>query len=279
MDRIVKLMVRSPRTAIGVVQALVWIALTGGAGTDGANAFPPPRFENAAEQVLGTIGHVPAEQFHGVKGGGTHGIIVEAGTIRLFDMDGFGVDGIRVTVRRNRFAMAVHGAVCSSPVGGEQAAGISLRFEPESRISFGMRLDAALLSIESCERASLLSTSSFVTARLGEGCSVGCAAEELYLSAAAPAGVDLSLCAAGHYHRIATGVCQLRIDRRGETSLGYAASLYMGTILRGLVGYEGASQQVKTAVAVASDSWTCEICVLIHPVLGLSKGIFLRWGP
>jgi hypothetical protein len=258
------------------VALLAWAACMGAFHAGSANGFPPPRFENATERVLGTIGPVAAGQWE-PAGDDAQEIIVEAGTIRLFDMADFGVDGIRMSLARSRFAVSLYGTTSSSPVGSEHAAGISMHIKTASRITLGVRLDGALISLDACERPALLSASSFVLTRLSRGLSVGCMAEDLYLSGETLHGVDLSLCAVATFARIATASSMIRIDRWGDTSMGYAASLRMGMFLRGLIGYEGASEQVTTAVALSSSSWTCEVCVLIHPVLGMSKGIFLQW--
>jgi hypothetical protein len=258
------------------IALFVWAACMGAFHAGAAGGFPPPRFENATERVLGTIGPIAAEQSE-AAGDVLQDIIVEAGTIRLFDLADFGVDGMRVSLARSRFRASLYGATTSAPVGGEHAAGLSLHAKTASRITLGMRLDGALLSLDGCERSVLLTTSSFVLTRLARGLSVACVAEDLYLRGETLHGIDLSLCAVAQCAHIATAVFTLRIDRWGEVSMGYAASIRMGTHFSGLIGYEGASEQVKTAVALSNSSWTCEVCVLLHPVLGMSRGIFLQW--
>lgn len=261
----------------GMLIALVaWAFCMAIVDTRPANGFPPPRFENGTEQVVGTIGRIAANQFTAGTEAGRE-IIIEAGGIRLFGLPEFGVDGIRISLAKPSFAISLSGAAVSSPVGSEHAAGISMHFDTASRITLGVRLDGALVSLDACERSAMLTTSSFVMTRLVQGMSVACAAEDLYLSGETLHGVDLSLSVVGRFHSNATAKVTFHIDRWGVLSMGYAASLRMGTRFNGLVGYEGASGQLKTAVALSSTSWTCEICVLIHPVLGLSKGIFLQW--
>ncbi len=259
-----------------VIALLAWAFCMAVAYTGPANGFPPPRFENGTEQVVGTIGRIAANQFHADTETGRK-IIVEAGGIRLYGLPEFGADGIRISLAEPSFAISLSGAAISSPVGSEQAAGISMHLDAASGITLGVRLDGALVSLKACERSAMLTTSSFVMTRLVQGMSVACVAEDLYLSGETVHGVDLSLCAVGRFHSNATAVVTLHIDRWGALGMGYAASLRMGTRFNGLIGYEGASGQLKTAAALSNTSWTCEICVLIHPVLGLSKGIFLRW--
>jgi hypothetical protein len=262
--------------ASAVIAWFTWVLCLCLLDTGSASGFPPPRYHNTAERVLGTIGFLAALQ-PGRDADDATGIIIEAGSMRLFGVPEFGEDGMRVSFLRRSLALSLCGAVTSSPVGSEHAAGISLRMQTATFITIGMRLDGAVTSLETCERSTMLTTSSFVSMQVAQGVSVGWMAEGLHLHGEALRGVDISMCAAAHITGTVTATTTVAIDRWGEVSMGYAASLHVRTFFNAWIGYEGACEQVKTGIGLSGTSWTCEVCVLVHPVLGLSKGFFLQW--
>lgn len=257
-----------------MIAAVVWAACICVPCVNVAGGFPPVRFENAAERVTGPIGRIGAV---GSDEDPVGRIIMEAGRMRLFGIPEFGEDGIRVSIIRRRFAFSLSGAACTSPVGSEHAGGISLRIRTSSRVTMGIGLHGALTNLDACERSSALATSTLVVTRISQRVSVAWLADDVPIYGETPGGADMSLCAAGRFEPLVTAFASIRIDRWGKASIGYAASMRMGNLLGGYLGYEGASEQIKTAVELSHNSWTCEICAFFHPVLGLSNGIFLQW--
>jgi hypothetical protein len=239
-----------------------------------AGSNPPLRFESAAECVAGPIVRFAPTQ---PDGDHTNRIIIEAGRMRLFGIPQFGQDGMRLSIDGRRVALSLSGVACTAPVGSEYSAGISVQLDTASMITLGIRLDGVLTSLEACERSAALAASTSVVTRISQRLSVAWLADDLLLYGETLDGVDMSLCAAAHFNPAVTAFITIRIDRWGEVSAGYAASFRMGTLLSGLVGYQGASEQIKTAIELSHNSWTCEICAFFHPVLGLSNGIFLQW--
>ncbi|NIM21640.1 MAG: hypothetical protein GTN64_04360 [Candidatus Latescibacteria bacterium] len=241
-----------------------------------ASGMTRTRFQNAEERVLGTIGVFARDRSLPATEPSSR-IALEAGEIQLYGIPDLRLDGLRFTFEGARMGLALSGAFLSAPIGVLKSAGVTAFFELPGDILLAGTLDGSVVDVARMEQVSIATVTGYMLAALSRSVSLGWSIENLRVYGHPVPGADMSVCFAAKPARFFSALSSCHLDRWGTVSVGFGASVYLGWLCSGSLGYDDATEQVKAAVSIGGSSLNCDVCVLFHPVLGVSKGVFVKW--
>jgi hypothetical protein len=202
---------------------------------------------------------------------------VEAGEERLFSLPDLRATQLRVGRTGLQHSTWLSAAVLASPVGSEVHSSVESVHRIASSLMVSVGFSAWSLSMPGYTPASLFTASAgaglVVTERLHVVYSmdhVRVAGEPLH---GADSSVFVILLPPGNV----TVVTGLHITRDGEADAWTGAKLGVTSRASGAVGYDHSTSTVKAALSVRVASIQLSAGAASHPVLGLSKSVFVRW--
>lgn len=263
-------------TSLGFLGLLIVGWLT--AATD-AVAIGRLMYRNSEDAALGISGSSYA-LIYGLTG--DRSVVpcwcVEAGEHRLFSVDGLKTDAVSLMIRPGRWGAVVSATHLSTPVGSEGVLGVESVYVGNRSFSFAAGLRVDRLTLPGFGEAYLAVVSVRMFAHLGSGLIVGYTADTIRVAGEDHPGAGLAC------HVIVSPVSpvcllsRLEISRSGTPSTGIAASVRTGRRLRVAAGYDGASGGLAGAVTCTVGRIGLRAGADLHPVLGVSKSVFVFWG-
>jgi hypothetical protein len=256
--------------AIGFAVVLI-LASTGSRGAGDL------RYQNPEEQAMGWRGGPGVLAFSLPSAARRRRGFVEIGQRRPFAIDDLNIDCLRAGTLSGRIGIAASVAVLSSGIGGEKALGIETFYQRRDRLAVSGELKFHAVSIEGYEGSRLLSATLRMAARLGDRITLVSSIDDVRLAGEhrRGAGTSIHLITAPAGPWVATA--GLRVDRSGRVALHAATRMPVGRHLQCAFGYEDASGMFHGAMTLLVASTRISAGASVHPVLGVSKSMFLSW--
>lgn len=242
------------------------------------------RYENPSDEVLGLNGAsvllFGGARFDSRLRGGYpgDGWSFAAGERYLFDMNGLKTSGVRIGLRRDRSALFLSGVALSSPIGRETSFSIEPFYWGRARIGAGMGVSVHSLSLDGFPGAHVVTVSARMVAYVRDDLALGYSADNYRLSGEPLPGADTACFAAFLPDGPLSSVAGVHISSTGAVSTGVAVRLQLGPTVGTSVGYEGGSGAFKAAVALRYSAVGIDVGAAAHPVLGVSKSVFISVG-
>ncbi|MEJ2720556.1 MAG: hypothetical protein P8181_05375 [bacterium] len=203
---------------------------------------------------------------------------IEVGEHRLFSLDDLKTDAVSVMIRPGNWGAVISATHLSTPVGSEGVLGVEGVYVENGSFSIaaGARIDR--LTLPGFEDTYLAAASVRMFARVSAGLIVGYTADTIRVAGEDHPGTGL-----GCHVIVCPGspVCllsRLELSRGGTPSVGIAASVRPGRWLRVAAGYDGASGGLAGAITCTLGPIGLRAGAEVHPVLGVSKSVFVFWG-
>ena len=260
---------------VRLIRWLVFGMCIGSAGLGGRNAraIAPHYFETADRRALGSGLINPAASGRETA----PALVFELGEIRLFGIEGLRADGFRFGLNRDRIGFFVSGSNVASPLGSERTGGLGGYVRTPGKVQAGWRVGGVLVEVPPYSRTGLVTLSGSVVSELSSSLVTGFEVDDVRLAGEPFPGADITVWTSIQPFRAAALILTVRLSRWGGTELGFAGSFYLGRACCGSVGYDNATKQIKTALSLSGRTVGCGLGAMFHPLLGVSKEIFLRW--
>ncbi|UCG52413.1 MAG: hypothetical protein JSW58_02350 [Candidatus Latescibacterota bacterium] len=204
--------------------------------------------------------------------------IVEAGERRLFDIKGLDYYGVRLGLREQRWGVIVSVARVSAPIGGESLLSVESLFLGNRYISFSVGVNLNWLSLDGMSSEYFVSASARMFARVRSGFVIGYTAEAIRIAGEALAGGDANLYLVVLADSPVCVLSRLGVARDGVVDVGLSTRLRISRHLWAAVGYDDATGILKSSITIPLMSIGVSVGASIHPVLGVSKSLFVSWG-
>jgi hypothetical protein len=201
----------------------------------------------------------------------------EAGERRLFDMPGLGMSHLRVGVTRGRASLLVSTVVLTSPVGRETLINVEPVYWDRRGIGFSAGANLHGLTLNGYPGSHFLGVSARMFARPFDDLVIGYAAENFRVSGEDLPGMETALYVALTPGAPLAGVAHVRLDRGGNMASGVGVLLRVRRALDAALGYEGETGAFSAAVSFRWTRLGLDIGTELHPVLGLSKTLFVSF--
>jgi len=202
---------------------------------------------------------------------------VEAGEWFLYGIDGLRTHAAAAEIGGPSWELRVSAAFVAAPVGSESAVEGGL-CAPLGRVRLGASLRWDTARLDGCEKAHLVTLSVSAMLRVSERIAISTRAANIRLAgeplpgAGASVGVLLSpesaLCA----------LARLELSPAGATSFRVASRVRLGRRVLLSLGYEEGTGSFDGSVWIRIGCVGLDAGSSIHPVLGVSQGVFLSWG-
>ncbi len=236
-------------------------------------------YRNPSERVLGLSPVASAFVFGTSRDAHERSVwMVESGERYLFGIAGLKTTYLRVTWDRQSSGLTFSSAFLSSPVGGEKYFTVQPFYRRGGRFVLSGTAGVSIASLDGSRSARLFTAGVGLVAAPSSAVAVGYREEGIRAAGEERPGVDMSLYVAGWRDLPASAVVGLRMDRGGEPGLVVASRLRLGRSLEVALGFDERTGTLGSSLSVGSRSVTVLAGAAHHPVLGVSKALFLRWG-
>ncbi|MCZ6767537.1 MAG: hypothetical protein O7D32_11475 [bacterium] len=230
-------------------------------------------YRNPEEQVLGIDATVL--RVFATRPGNRTGF-AEVGERHLFNMAGLVARYARAGMRGGRLGTAVSVVALSSDIGGEDLLQAEVFYRETSTVLVGASAGLHSARIDGF-RPSFLATVSVQVAVAIERLVVGYSARNFRVAGEQLDGVDGTMYVALTGSRFVP-VSRVRITRNGFWSISASLRVDVGPNAGVSVGYLGGTGSLSSAAHVHVRRVGVAVEVSTHPVLGLSKSLFVTWG-
>ena len=201
------------------------------------------------------------------------GISVETGQRFLFDIPGLATSSIRVGIARRSANVSLSSVVLSSPVGNEFSVSLTPVVAYESfALGGSLRYDGLNLGPLG---ASLLTVGVQGLAALNKTVQIGLAIDGVRILGTNYPGADIAVYFIRRGRVNAVARCEL--SRRGYVDASIASWARLGALTVS-AGYEGSTAALRGALSVRVRAVGVSAGASAHPILGVTKSIFVRWG-
>jgi hypothetical protein len=202
----------------------------------------------------------------------------EAGEHRLFALDNLKIDGVSLSAAWANWGAFVSATYLSTPVGSESLLNVEPFYIGNRFLAFSAGVSFNRMVLPDIPDVHLATVSVKMFARLGDALIVGYTVENIRIAGETYPGADAA------FHAIVfagSPVClltRLELARDGAVAAGIAANGRLGSRIRAAAGYDDASGGLAGAVTCSFGPVGVSIGADLHPVLGVSKSIFVFWG-
>jgi hypothetical protein len=235
------------------------------------------RYQNPTEFALGLQGAAsPFVLDAATGGGGAPRLLVEAGERLLFGISGLRTSHLRIGVRHGELGWVFSSTFLSSPIGREYHVSLEPFFR-RGALAFVVDVNLYSLSIESFASAYLATIGAQARVKLNGSVDLGYAVENVRLHGEEFPGADTAVYLIASARPIVTGVLQIRMTRQGAVGMSIGSRVLVGRLLAIAVGYEGTAALLKAGMQARFQFVALNIGASLHPVLGVSKSVFVTW--
>jgi hypothetical protein len=236
-----------------------------------ANAIGHIRYENPVEHAVGLSGIAGLSANPQWR---DRAYAVEAGQRFLYGIPGLASTDVRLHVMRGASGALLSSTFLSSPVGHEY------RVTLEPFLGGGNTLFGVALSYESLKLRDFtavgLGTVGFRSAvRLSKSVRLGYTVDNVRLFGVSHPGADTALYVV--VQRGVSAVAQARLSRDGGVEMSFASWTRIAASLLIAAGYDDGSGLLKGGLALSIRSADVSVGASVHPLLGVSKSVFLTW--
>lgn len=201
----------------------------------------------------------------------------EAGEWRLFEVDGLAAMSCAAELRWGSWGGAVAASVLSSPVGKEIALGGTLLAADVGRVSLAGGWRFETVALDGCERESLLTFSVDAVVRISAGLVMGSSVGGVHLAGIARPGADAALRIVVFPAGALTGVAGIVVSRSGDVACDVSSRFRVARRIHAVLGYDDGSAAIHGSLSIAVRSLALDAGASVHPVLGVSKSLFVSW--
>lgn len=255
--------------SVVVACAAFWLALSGTAAAIGGLAY-----QNPVEHAVG-LRAWPAPIGVGVAAGA--GWDIEVGQRYLFGMSDLAASGARADLTGASWGFVGSIVGLSSPIGGEWALGADVVRHREDAICVSIGVALHTSRLEEGRASHAVTTSLHVSALPSRQFAVGYAAQNVQLAGEPLPGVDTSAYVSFLPKAPLGLVAVVRIARDGGLGVNVATELRVGRRVHAALGYEERSAMLKGAFSFRVAAFEMSVGSSFHPVLGVSKSVFVSW--
>ena len=203
------------------------------------------------------------------------GWFVEAGQRYPFAIDGLDVTQARAGVAGARWAWLGAAAMLDSPVGAETSLALA-GVHRGDRWLIELALHHHTARLAGAAGASLVTVSVAAQVHTRRAL-IGYAVEGYRLAGEPLPGADTGAYVVVGAGALLSASATVRFRRAGEIDVGVGAELRAGRNAYAAVGYEDGAGMLNGALGVRAKSIGLCIGVSLHPVLGVSKSVCVRW--
>ncbi len=202
---------------------------------------------------------------------------VQAGEWRLFDDAGLSATVCGGNLRRGDWGCGVMAAMVSSPIGEEAVLAGSILTPVSGRVRLAGDVRLNVVTFGGFERAYLLCLSLHALLRLSPHIALCPGVENIRVRGEESAGADASLLVAVFSSQPRCGVVEARVSRGGALTFGVSSRLRVGHGVFFAVGYDDGTGTLNGSLSLRFRSMGLEAGASVHPVLGVSEGLFISW--
>jgi len=235
------------------------------------------RYENVEEQTLGLRGALAATLFTIAAKEDYPALVVEAGESRLFGIAGLKRTAVRAGARAGAWGCYASAVFLTSGVGGERVVSIEPFYRAGNTLSVSLGATLSTAELSGYEGASLVSGAIRMFARLSGHVTVGYGIDDFRLAGIQVPGAETSIYVVVSAGPRFTFFSLVRAGRDGSSGVAVAARLRWSGRLRTCVGYEDATSMLKGSLTLRFGRTGIQAGATVHPVLGVSKGLFVSW--
>jgi hypothetical protein len=201
----------------------------------------------------------------------------DAGEWTLFEIDGLAAGSCAGEVRCRGWGGIVAWSILSSPVGRETALAGTFLASRVDRVGLagGLRLDS--VSLDGCERQFLLSFSVDAVVRLSPRVVLCARVGGVRVSGVPRPGADASLRVVAFPAGPISGTAGVAVARDGRVACGVSSRLRLGRRFHAVLGYDDGTAAINGSLAIGFRAFALEAGASVHPVLGVSKSLFVSW--
>ncbi|MDH3217519.1 MAG: hypothetical protein OEN01_14755 [Candidatus Krumholzibacteria bacterium] len=243
---------------------------------ENAHSIGQIRYQNPHERTLHVHGAV-ALVVAGAYGGKLPALLFETGQHLLYGVAGLKTNHIRIGGYRQATGLVLSSTSLSSPVGREYLLTIEPIYRAAERLALSVDLNLDRLSIHGFDHSFLVSIGASAVVRLSESLHLGYTFENIRLYGEELPGADTAL------HLVATPgtmvcvVTQLRVTREGSAEALFGSGVRLHDALQLALGYEDPDAVIGATVQTHFRSIGVSLGASLHPILGLSKAVFVSW--
>jgi hypothetical protein len=203
-------------------------------------------------------------------------MVVEVGERFLHGIPGLEVTHFRIGVNRGNAGGLFSSTFLSSPVGYEYHIALEPFFHAGA-LGLGADVNLYTLSLGAFANTHLATLGAQVGAQLSESMFLGYTIENVRVHGEFLPGADTSLFLIASPRATLGGAARLRLTRDGTVDASIGSWVWLGRALAVAMGYEDASGTMKAAAALSVGAFAISLGASLHPVLGVSKSVFLAW--
>jgi hypothetical protein len=201
----------------------------------------------------------------------------DAGEWTLFEVDGLAVGSCAAEARCPAWGVILSADLLSSPVGREAVLGGALLFAGATRagLAGGLRLET--LALDGCEREFLLSFSVDAVVRVVPRMVMCSRVNAVRLAGTSRAGADVSLRVVAFPEGTLCAIAGIAVTRNGDVVCDVSSRVRLARRVRAVLGYDDGTAAINGALSIGVRAFALEAGASVHPVLGVSKSLFLSW--
>ena len=246
------------------------------AGVVGAWAIGGPGYRNPESAALGL--DTPSRiLLFGDTGRTPQRWWVEAGQWRLFDIEDLASNGAEFGVRYGRFGVVVSSLFISSPVGMESRYLGSIMWWGPRRIRIAPGIGAEVVTMDGFEKAVLLFATVSAVVELSDMVRLVSTIDHARIAGEPYPGADASASVVLFPRSRVCGLARVAVSRHGAISTGFGTRVRFSRLASAAVGYDESTGVLKGSVTACVRSAGVQAGATVHPVLGISKAVFVFW--
>lgn len=201
---------------------------------------------------------------------------VEAGERALFDIPELRVTQVQAGLRHGGSSVLLSTAMLATPLGREFHGAIEAVSGNAGPIGLSVEVGLWGLAIADAAPARLACISAAVSAPVFAKIAVAYLIDNVRIAGEALRGADTSVIVVATPRPYLALVAGARVTRDGEVGAWVASRVQWGRRLEAAFGYDDGTAMLKSSLVVRAGI-DIGVGASTHPVLGLSKSIFLRW--
>ncbi len=201
---------------------------------------------------------------------------LEVSELRLFDNAGLRVTGARAAFARGAWRAGLEVAALSAGVGRETRVGALLEHRaPAWSIAVGIARDAAQIGTADVIQLTSLSLQTGVS--IGEHVVTHCNVDGFRVSGIDDDGADIETGLTVLAARRVALTSVLVVDRLAGAHARVSAAIRLLPRAVVVAGYDDENASLSLALAISATEMRAVALASVHPVLGISRGVSIRW--
>ncbi len=203
---------------------------------------------------------------------------LEAGQWDLYGIEGVHGTAFAVEVDGGHRRGVLRAGRVSSPVGSESEIAVGVLVRAGGKFWAGATLRLEIAQIEGCVQTHILTASPCVLVRLAPDVSLISVVEDVCVTGEDLPGADASLRVVAGADRNLCAAASLTAARDGAFTVGVSSRLRLGRGGALALGYSDDTGAFEGSLMLRVRSLAVDAGATAHPVLGVSKALFLSWG-